>query len=168
MGKNMKKLAIITVFVLTLIIAAFSIKPLIGTGSKTKSVSVTEADKVKDSDIVIKVGSVTEQPSFYPAEVNGTELEVIAVKASDGSIRTAFNTCQVCYNSGRGYYKYENGKLVCQNCGNTFGMDAVETVKGGCNPVPITDQYKTVNKETITISKDFLLQASQIFQNWKS
>ena len=45
-------------------------------------------------------------------------MEIVAVKALDGSIRTAFNTCQVCYNSGRGYYQQEGNELVCQNCGN--------------------------------------------------
>jgi hypothetical protein len=123
--------------------------------------------KVKDSDIVIQTKDITDQPSFYPASINGTDLEVIAVKASDGTIRTAFNTCQVCYNSGKGYYKVEGDQLVCQNCGNRFGMDDVEVTKGGCNPVPITDEYKKADDKTITVTKDVLVQATTIFKNWK-
>ncbi len=122
---------------------------------------------VKDDDIVIQVKDITETPSFYPATIDGTDLEVIAVKASDGTIRTAFNTCQVCYSSGKGYYKVEGNQLVCQNCGNRFNMDDVEVTRGGCNPVPITPDYKTVDDETITVSKDFLTQATVIFKNWK-
>ena len=95
------------------------------------------------------------------------DLEVLAVKASDGTIRTAFNTCQVCYNSGKGYYKVDGNELVCQNCGNRFGMDAVGVTKGGCNPVPITEEYKTVTNDTITVSKDVLSQATVIFSEWK-
>lgn len=53
------------------------------------------------------------------------EMEVIAVKDSGGTVRTAFNTCQVCYSSGKGYYKQKGDKLVCQNCGNAFTMDQV-------------------------------------------
>ncbi len=123
---------------------------------------------VKDADIVIPVKSVTEKAVFYPAEINGIKLEVLAVKAPDGTIRTAFNTCQVCYSSGKGYYKQEGDKLICQNCKNQFSMGDVEVTRGGCNPVPITSEYKTVDTDSITISKDFLSQATVIFQNWKN
>lgn len=136
-----------------------------GKGAKDAGTGVIK--EVKDSDIVIPVASVTEQAAFYPAVMNGTKLEVIAVKAPDGTIRTAFNTCQVCYSSGRGYYVQEGDQLVCQNCGNRFGMGDVEVTRGGCNPVPITDEYKTVDDQNITISKDYLTQATVIFQNWK-
>lgn len=53
------------------------------------------------------------------------EMEVIAVKDSGGTVRTAFNTCQVYYSSGKGYYKQKGDKLICQNCGNAFTMDQV-------------------------------------------
>ena len=53
-------------------------------------------------------------------------MVVLAFKASDDTIRTALNTCQVCYDSGRGYYVQEGDKLICQNCGNQFEADQVE------------------------------------------
>lgn len=129
--------------------------------------TINRAEAVKDSDIVIPISDITEIARFYPAEINDTELEVLAVKAPDGSIRTAFNTCQVCYSSGRGYYIQEEDVLVCQNCGNRFAMDDVEITRGGCNPVPITEEYKTVDEENITVSKDYLAEATTIFANWK-
>jgi uncharacterized membrane protein len=46
-------------------------------------------------------------------------------------------------------------------------MDDVEVVKGGCNPVPITAENKTIDSENITVSKDFLKEATVIFKNWK-
>lgn len=165
-NKNTKKLMITAAALLSLVAAVYLIFPkAAGNDNKTKQ-SGTKAT-VKDADIVIPVSSVTEQAAFYPAEMNGTKLEVIAVKAPDGSIRTAFNTCQVCYSSGRGYYKQEGDELICQNCGNRFGMKDVEVTRGGCNPVPITEEYKTVDSENITISKEFLTEATVIFQNWK-
>lgn len=171
-GINGKRLLMITALVLIAIIAAFQIKPKAdnaekGSTAANNSGGATVIKEVKDADIVIPVKDITETPSFYLAKIDGVNLEVIAVKASDGTIRTAFNTCQVCYSSGKGYYKVEDNQLVCQNCGNRFGMDEVEVTKGGCNPVPITDEYKAVNDDTITISKDFLTQATVIFQNWK-
>jgi len=122
---------------------------------------------VKDGDLIIEVAEVTEEPTFYPVEIDGTELEILAVKASDDTIRTAFNTCQVCYSSGRGYYVPKGDTLECQNCGNRFSMDDVEITRGGCNPVPITEEYKTTDDTSVTITKEFLTEAKVIFTNWK-
>lgn len=120
----------------------------------------------KNTDLVIPISEISETAKFYPIEIDGTKMEVLAVKAPDGTIRTAFNTCQVCYNSGKGYYKQEGDTLVCQNCGNQFSMGEVEEAKGGCNPVPIFSKNKTVDKKSITISKKYLSEAKTIFANW--
>ena len=128
--------------------------------------SVTLAPS-SNGDLVIAISDITPTAKFYPVELDGTKLEVLAVKAPDGTIRTAFNTCQVCYSSGRGYYKQEGNVLVCQNCGNRFGMDQVEVLSGGCNPVPIFPENKTVDATNITISGDFLAEAKGIFANWR-
>ncbi len=163
----MKKIIIIAVSALVLLVVAFSIK-VPGT---TDKVSIKKedlrAEKFVDEDIVIPINEITETASFYQANMNGVELETLAVKAQDGSIRTAFNTCQVCYSSGRGYYVQEGDVLVCQNCGNPFSMDEVGISKGGCNPVPIAEEHKTVNADSITISKEFLVEATAIFKDWK-
>jgi uncharacterized membrane protein len=122
---------------------------------------------IADRDLVITVSEVTENAAFYPVDIGGTRLEVLAVRAPDGTIRTAFNTCQVCYGSGRGFYKQQGTVLVCQNCGNRFRMSQVEVRSGGCNPIPIFPANKTVTATTITIRKDFLSQAKTIFARWR-
>jgi hypothetical protein len=131
--------------------------------TSTNRAAVTPAG----SDIVIPLADVTEQVRFYPTAVDDTVIEVLAVKAPDGTIRTAFNTCQVCYDSGRGYYEQEGNVLVCQNCGNRFAMDDVEIKTGGCNPVPIFEEDKTITDESIVIPANYLKQAKAIFANWK-
>ncbi|MDR2499901.1 MAG: DUF2318 domain-containing protein [Treponema sp.] len=118
-------------------------------------------------DLVIQISEVTENAVFYPVDIEGTRLEVLAVKAPDGTIRTAFNTCQVCYGSGRGFYKQQGTVLVCQNCGNRYRMSQVEIQSGGCNPMPIFPQNKTVTAATITISKEFLKDAKAVFARWR-
>ncbi len=117
--------------------------------------------------LVIPTADITTDTSFFPVEVDGTQMEVIAVKDSEGNIRTAFNTCQICYGSGRGYYVQSGNYLVCQNCGNRFSMDQVEIESGGCNPWPIFDENKTVTADGISISYDFLVEVRGIFANWK-
>jgi uncharacterized membrane protein len=122
---------------------------------------------IADRDLVIQTADITENALFYPVDIDGMRMEVLAVKAPDGTIRTAFNTCQVCYNSGRGYFVQEGTVLVCQNCGRRYRMGQVERQAGGCNPVPIFPANKTVNGSIITISREYLMQTRSIFASWK-
>jgi uncharacterized membrane protein len=122
---------------------------------------------VTDKDLVIQIADITENALFYPAVIDGTQMEILAVKAPDGTIRTAFNTCQVCYASGRGYFVQEGTVLVCQNCGRRYRTSQVERQAGGCNPVPIFPANKTISDTAITISKEYLKQAKAIFASWK-
>ena len=117
--------------------------------------------------LTIQTSEIDGAAAFFPVEIDGTAMEVLAVWASDGSVRTAFNTCQSCFTSGRGYYVQEGDDLVCQNCGFHFTPDQVEIQSGGCNPWPIFDGDKTVTEDTIQISYEFLRESSAIFANWK-
>lgn len=117
--------------------------------------------------LVIPVSDISSTAVFYPVEVDGTRMEILAVEDSEGNIRTAFNTCQICYGSGRGYYVQNGDVLVCQNCGNRFTVDQVEIESGGCNPWPIFAENKTVTEDSIEISYDFLKESQNIFANWK-
>jgi hypothetical protein len=155
----MKKLIVmITAIVMTTVILTACSGKQSGTGGK---------DTVVDADVVIEKSFFTEKAQFIPVKVGDTKMEIIAVKAPDGTLRTALNTCQVCYDSGRGYYEQDGDELVCQNCGNRFGMSQVAVVKGGCNPVGITEDLRSETDEAITIPLDLLKQAVPLFSNWK-
>lgn len=114
--------------------------------------------------ITVNKKDVTSTATFIPYEIGNTKMELIAVRADDGTVRTSLNTCQVCWDSGRGYYKQEGNELVCQNCGNRFNINQIEKQKNGCNPVPVTSEEKTENDNTITISGDALATYKQYFQ----
>lgn len=139
--------------------------------SSSKKESDRETIKTNTSNIVpgieINKSEITNKAKFYPYEVDGTKMEILVLKAKDGTIRTAFNTCQVCYNSGKGYYVQEGNDLVCQNCGNKFSSNMVEKTKGGCNPVPIMDTNKIDDGNKIIIDKNFLDKNKDYFTNWK-
>jgi uncharacterized membrane protein len=126
-----------------------------------------QTTKNQDGDIFIPASDITEKATFYTVTVDGVKIEIFAVKAPDGSIRTAFNTCQVCFDSGRGYYKQDGNVFVCQNCGNRFRTSDIEKIKGGCNPVPIMPENKTVTEKGVTIPRSFLAEAKVIFEKWK-
>lgn len=169
MKSNNKKIRLLmSVVLMTIVIASLAGCSRKTNQAKNTSTSSVNTDAVSlGEDLVIPISEISKKVSFYPVEIDGVKLEVIAVKASDDTIRTAFNTCQICYSSGRGYYKQSGDTLTCQNCGNQFGMDQVEVESGGCNPWPIFDENKTVDDDNITISYDFLKESTKIFENWK-
>lgn len=125
--------------------------------------------EISNATLSIPLSEVSETASFYPVVVDGTPMEVLAIRASDGSVRTAFNTCQSCYTSGNGRYEAEGTELVCQNCGFHFSADEVGIETGGdCNPWPITDANREITENEIVISNDFLAESKNIFANWRS
>ena len=181
-SKRKSTLIIIASGALVVIIALALIFFKIGSGAETdlkanvdkttNTASTAKTAKTANTanlpNIVIPKSEVTEIAKFYPVVVDGINIEVLAVKAPDGTIRTAMNTCQVCYDSGRGYYKQEGNELVCQNCKNRFKISQVEKIKGGCNPVPILEGNKTDDGTNITISGDYLEQNKDLFSKWKT
>lgn len=168
-----KKTSLLPFLAITAVVVCVAVVFLVkGNGSSNKSSDTGRENSgavtiASGESLVIQTTNITSDASFYPIEVDGTNMEVIAVKDSAGNIRTAFNTCQVCYDSGRGYYVQSGNYLVCQNCGNRFSMDQVGIESGGCNPWPILDKNKTVTADEISISYDFLAESQRIFANWK-
>jgi len=122
---------------------------------------------IADRDLVIQISDITENALFYPVDIDGMRIEILAARAPDGTIRTAFNVCRVCYNSGRGFFVQEGTVLVCQNCGRRYRMSQLERQAGGCNPEPIFPVNKTATDSSITISKEYLKQAKAMFESWK-
>jgi hypothetical protein len=125
------------------------------------------ATVMPNGDLRIPRKEVTAVAKFYPYKAGGVLMEVLALRAPDGTVRTAFNTCQVCYSSGRGYYTQKGDYLVCNNCGNRFLASQVELIKGGCNPVPIGKAEKNEDANFVTIPKAILEKAKPLFVKWK-
>lgn len=168
--KNIKRIFAAAAMMLSLVIVLAGCGADIKGGAKTKS-GAAQSDNAqeikKGESLTIQTADITETAKFYPVKIDGMAMEVLAVKAPDGTIRTAFNTCEVCYDSGRGYYKQDGDVLVCQNCGNRFKTDHIEVQSNGCNPWPIFSENKTVTDDSITVSYDFLSESTKVFENWK-
>lgn len=175
-NKNNSLLLVAAVIVILCLAVVFIMRRSEKANTLTDTVTASGQDREtgdaaiieEGGSLVIPLTDVTTEVSFYPVEVAGTTMEVIAVKDSDGNIRTAFNTCQVCYGSGRGYYVQQGNVLVCQNCGNQFTVNQVGIQSGGCNPWPITGDDRTITDEAMQISYDFLAASREIFAHWKA
>ncbi len=117
----------------------------------------------ENGEISVDTDSLSEHPIFVNFDSNGTIIQLIAVKASDGSPRLSLNTCQACNPSPKAYFKEENGRLVCQNCGNIFTMDSVGSTSGGCNPMNIAYE---ISDDKITVKTADLDAYANSFSLW--
>jgi uncharacterized membrane protein len=147
---------------LCLILFCFTVSVFAQTSERNRKMPV-----VIDRDLVIQISDIGENAIFYPLVIDGIEMEVLVVRAGDNTIRTAFNTCQVCFNTGLGFFVQEGSFLVCQACHRRFRMTQVERQGGGCNPEPIFPENKTVSSTTITIPLEHLRRHKEMFANWK-
>ena len=163
-GQIIKKI-ILPVFIMAALTACGS------TNTKEKSDTSIEKDTVtayvtpavENGEIVIDTDTLTESPLYINYDSNGTNIQMIAVKASDGSPHLSLNTCQACNPSPKAYFIEKDGKLVCQNCGNVFTMDSVGESSGGCNPMNI--DYEITDAK-LTIKTADLDNYADEFASW--
>lgn len=94
-------------------------------------------EKVKASGGVVSIpqAKVADgKAHFFRFDDNGREIAFFVAKASDGSYRTAFDACDVCYREKKGYQQ-KGGVMVCINCNQRFATDRIgPNATGGCNP----------------------------------
>lgn len=97
---------------------------------------------------------------FYKFEDGGKEIVFFAVKASDGSIKTAFDACDSCYRSKKGY-EQQGDKMNCNNCNQKFAVNRLgPNATGGCNPGYLPHQ---LNGATISIKVSDLKEGAKYF-----
>lgn len=90
---------------------------------------------------------------------NGITVKYFVLKSSDGVIRAAFDACDVCWPSGKGYYQ-EGDFMVCRNCGKRFASIRVNEVRGGCNPAPLS---RAVLDGKLVIEVEDILEGTKYF-----
>jgi len=101
---------------------------------------------------------------FLESELEGSRVYFFAMRSSDGVYRAAYDACDVCFRSNRGY-RQEGDLMVCNNCGQAFPSVKVNEVKGGCNPAPLT---RTVDGDSLVIRKVDLAAGKGYFPGKRS
>jgi uncharacterized membrane protein len=97
---------------------------------------------------------------FFKFEDGGKEIAFFTVKASDGSVRTAFDACDACYKSKKGY-EQQGDKLKCNNCNQKFAINRLgPNATGGCNPGYLPHQ---LNGSTVSIKLSDLKEGARYF-----
>lgn len=115
--------------------------------------SLGKYEKVTASNGVVSlpVAKISEKAKFYKFVDGGKEIAFFAVKAADGSVKTAFDACDSCYRAKKGY-EQQGDKMNCNNCNQKFAVNKLgPNATGGCNPGYLPHQ-QAGNTVTIKVS----------------
>lgn len=134
--------------------------------SENESIKETKyvTPEVINNSISVAKSDISREPLYVNYNSNDTTIQLVSVIASDGTYRISLNTCQSCNPSPMAYFMEQNGRLVCQNCGNEFTNDDVGISAKGCNPMNI--EY-TEYDDSIVISVDTLNMYESLFTEWQ-
>jgi len=120
----MKKLTLTIIGVLVIVVAFFIFSGKFG---------ITENVIGNSNDVItIPLLEISENAKWYEYE----DIRYFIVEASDGTIKTAFDACDVCYGSNKGY-SHQGDVMICNNCGNRYPISGLGTKNlrgGGCWP----------------------------------
>ena len=113
--------------------------------------SLGKYEKVRASNGVVTIPAAKladNKARFYKLADGGKEIAFFAVKSADGSIKTAFDACDACYKSKKGYVQ-QGDRMNCTNCNQKFAIGRLgPNATGGCNPGYLPHQ---LNGGVITI-----------------
>ncbi len=106
-------------------------------GTATAILGMGKCEKVKAANGVVsiplaKVGDG--KAHYYKYESDGKEIAFFVVKAGDGTIKSAFDACDVCFREKKGY-EQQGDSVLCKNCNKKFATSRIGPHSaGGCNP----------------------------------
>ncbi len=99
------------------------------------------------------------QAHYYSVDVDGMPIKFFVLKSRDGIIRVAFDACDVCYRSRKGYSQ-DGDFMICNNCGMRFHSTRINVVQGGCNPSPLK---RTTEGDNLIIKIDDIRSGKKYF-----
>jgi len=113
------------------------------------------------ADVTIPVAEISDgQAHFYSYDAGGVEVKYFVMQSKDGEYRAAFDACDVCFASKKGYTQ-QGDLMVCNNCGQQFDSTQINEVRGGCNPSPIE---RSVDGQNLVLKTADLQTGVKYFQ----
>lgn len=97
--------------------------------------------------------------SYFVYHANGTDIKFFVLRASDGTVRAALDSCTSCYHAKLGY-RQDGETMICNNCGMGFKSTDVGHITGGCSPIPLTNSQ---DGKTLVVKAKDLLEGAKYF-----
>ena len=98
------------------------------------AMSPPERVSIENGEAQIATSVLTDHDlHHFVIDVGGTEIRIIAILDSSGTVRTGLDACMICGHQGY----YQDGKnVICRNCGAVIYVPTIGQA-GGCNPLHI-------------------------------
>ena len=151
-------LAVSGIAILVIAAAAFFMTRNNGVATVAAESSVADASATSITYPVELFADGKARHFSYKAD-DAITIQYFVLKSSDGVIRAAFDACDVCWPSGKGYQQ-SGDVMVCRNCGRKFASIKVNEVKGGCNPAPLN---RKVEDGKVVLQINDILTGKQYF-----
>lgn len=144
-----------------LLIMAMTLLTIVSSGcSKGNNISPGKVALSEEGLVRFAVSDFADgKARHYKLENNGISIRFFIVRSSDGVIRTAFDACDVCWQSDKGYIQQDD-YMICRNCGMSFRTTGINVIRGGCNPAPLTSK---IEGEYLYISKHDFAEGEKYF-----
>ncbi len=153
--KNEKKLSTQKVLLVSLVVMS-----ILGFGI---FMYFSSDDKIAtDETISIPLNELSMSAQFFEEEIDGVPVKFFAMMDDEGDVKTAFDACDVCYRSKKGY-RQEGEYMVCNNCGNKYHMSGIGTENkagGGCWPSYLPSK---IEGDELILEKDDLFEGKYKF-----
>ena len=160
-GRNRSKVLILITIVLVAGVAiGYFITSPSSQGPPSAATATAVQPKTNANEIRYALAEFSDgRARHYEYNHNGMTIRYFILQSSDGVVRAAFDACDVCWPSGKGYVQ-EGDTMVCRNCGRRFASVKINEVQGGCNPAPLV---RSVEGDQLVIKIGDVVQGQQYF-----
>ena len=124
----------------------------------------------KPVEVTILKNEISEEKAVF-LPLKKLDTNIIAVKATDGSYRLAFDDCIGCYHQFGKHAKFENNSdntgLICKNCKSEVMYDEMGYLTEESMPYPIAEVEITSLEDRFIISAEFLEGKKQVLEEMR-
>ena len=98
------------------------------------AMSPPERVSLQNGEALIPTGVLSDHDlHHFVIDVGGTDVRLIAILDSSGTVRAGLDACMIC--GHQGYYQ-DGQNVICRNCGAVIYVPTIGQA-GGCNPIHI-------------------------------
>jgi uncharacterized membrane protein len=149
--KSDKKSSLNVIIIAVVLLVGSAVGGWVLLGGQATAKSLVEG---VNGEVLLPVSQVNDgQAHFFSYKAGQDTVKFFVLKSSDGVLRAALDTCDVCYKAQKGY-RQEGDQMVCNNCNMKFRTDMINDVKGGCNPAPLV--RRIVGGQLVINERDLL------------
>lgn len=124
----------------------------------------------KPTEVTIMKSEISEEKAVF-IPLKKLDTNIIAVKATDGSYRLAFDDCIGCYHQFGKHFSFKNNSdntgLICKNCKSEVMYDEMGYLTEESMPYPIAEVEITSLEDRFIISAEYLEGKKQALEEMR-